>query len=119
VTGERKICDSGALVDGGDAVRFTVERGGESRPAFAIRYRGRVHAYVNACAHLGIELDWEPGRIFDREGRWLMCAMHGALYEPETGACAAGPCNGGLFKLPVIEKNSAVYLAHTAFTDAS
>lgn len=115
----RKICDSADLVEGGDGVRFRVTRGGETLPAFAVRYRGRVHAYLNSCTHLGIELDWEPGRFFDLERRWLMCAVHGALYEPATGACAGGPCTRGLFKLPVIEKNNAVYLAHTGSTDAS
>ena len=114
-----KICDSGDLVEGGDGVRFTVRRGNESLPAFAVRYGSRVHAYLNRCAHLGVELDWEPGRFFDIERRWLICAMHGALYQPATGACVGGPCGGGLFKLPVIEKNNAVYLAGTGFTETS
>lgn len=112
----QKICDSEALVEGGDGVRFTVRRGQEALPGFAVRYGSRVHAYVNSCTHLGIELDWEPGRFFDLERRWLMCAMHGALYHPATGACAGGPCGGGLFKLAVIEKNNAVYLADTRAT---
>lgn len=109
----RKICDSADLIDGGDGVRFTVRRGGETLAAFAVRYRSRVHAYLNRCTHLGVELDWDPGRFFDLERRWLVCATHGALYHPGTGACAGGPCRGGLFKLDVIEKNSAVYLAGT------
>jgi len=24
-----------------------------------------------------------------------MCATHGAVYKPETGLCAGGPCRGG------------------------
>lgn len=114
----RKICDSTALVDGGDGVRFTVNRGAGPRSAFAVRYHGRVHAYLNSCTHLGVELDWEPGRFFDRDRRWLMCATHGALYHPATGACAGGPCRGGLLKLPVIEKNNAVYLAQSGTNEA-
>ena len=45
------VCASGALADGGDGVRFEVRRGGETASAFAVRYEGRVYAYVNRCAH--------------------------------------------------------------------
>ena len=110
-TGERMICRSDALVDGGVAVRFTVIHRGAEAPAFVLRYRREVHAYINRCAHRGVSLDWDPGRFFDRCGRYLICAVHGAHYEPDTGACAGGPCNGSLAKLSVIEKNNAVYLA--------
>jgi len=109
--GERLICASGALVDGGNAVRFTVVYRGEEAPAFVLRFRRGVHAYLNRCSHRGVSLDWDPGRFFDRSGRYLICAVHGAHYEPETGACAGGPCNGGLVKLSVIEKDNAIYLA--------
>lgn len=109
---EQLICAAAELADGGDGVRFYVEREGERLPAFAVRYAGRVHAYLNRCAHRAMPLDWDPGRFFDRERRYLICATHGALYEPATGRCAGGPCGGaGLVKLEVVEKNSAVYLA--------
>src|ERR1051325_538776 len=105
------ICPSAALVDGGDGVRFTLKRDdGVAVSAFAIRYDRHVHAYLNRCAHRGVELDWEPRRFFDRERRYLICATHGALYEPASGVCAGGPCGGGLVKLSVIEKNNGVYL---------
>jgi nitrite reductase/ring-hydroxylating ferredoxin subunit len=107
----RMICESAALIDGGDGVRFTVHHRGEDAPAFAIRYSRTVHAYVNRCAHRGVTLDWDPGRFFDRSRRYLVCAVHGAHYEPASGACVGGPCNGGLVKLAVIEKDNAVYLA--------
>lgn len=109
-TGERVICNADALVDGGNAVCFTVMHGGEEAPAFVVRFGGVVHAYLNRCAHRGIRLDWDMGRFFDRHGRYLICAMHGAVYDPASGGCVWGPCSGGLVKLAVIEKNSAVYL---------
>jgi phosphoglycolate phosphatase len=109
------ICPSAALVDGGDGVRFTVPESGRHIPAFAVRFEGAVHAYLNRCSHKSVELDWVPGRFFDGERRYLVCATHGAHYAPATGACAGGPCNGGLVKLEVIEKNDGVYLA-TAVT---
>lgn len=108
---ERLICASHELVDGGDGVRFDVEWLGVKEPAFAIRYRGRVYAYLNRCAHVPVELDWQPGRFFDFTGLYLICGVHGALYDPESGACLGGRCHGqGLRALAVSEKNSGIYL---------
>jgi len=105
------ICTSNALVDGGDGVRFELRQNGESRSAFAIRFAGRVHAYLNRCAHIGVELDWQPGRFFDVEGMVLLCSTHGALYDPETGSCLGGPCQGGrLIPVAVEEIGGAVVL---------
>lgn len=105
------ICDSAALAEAGAGVRFTLGRGGVEVPAFAVRYRGVVHAYLNRCAHRGVELDWNPGEFFNGERDALVCATHGACYAPDTGACIGGPCRGGgLVKLAVIEKNSRVFL---------
>jgi nitrite reductase/ring-hydroxylating ferredoxin subunit len=106
-----RICDSVALADGGNGVRFSVESNGVQSDAFAVRFQGRVVAYLNRCAHTGLELDWIAGRFLDAERRWLICAAHGALYEPATGACAGGPCagRGALLPVPVIEVEGGVY----------
>jgi len=102
---ERVIGAGAALVDGGPGLRFAVGPAGAALPAFAIRYRGRVHAYANRCAHQDIELDWLPGAFFDADGNHLVCAMHGALYAPDTGLCVDGPCRGArLTRIPVRER---------------
>lgn len=51
------ICDSARLSEGGRGVRFTVRWCGEPASAFAIRYQGRVYAYLNRCTHHQVELD--------------------------------------------------------------
>lgn len=108
--GARVVCASGDLAEGGDGVRFEVESKGEKLPAFAIRYRGRVYAYLNRCAHISMELDWQPGKFFDAEGEYLICSTHGALYAPESGACRGGPCKGaGLSRLDAWEAGGRVY----------
>ena len=105
------ICASAELLDGGDGVRFAVMQGGREVAAFAVRFRGQVYAYINRCAHVAVELDWQPGRFFDGDGLYLICATHGALYRPESGACVAGPCRGArLEPVPVIERNGGVFL---------
>ena len=109
--GARLICASGELAEAGDGVRFELEWEGETAPAFAIRHGGRVHAYVNRCAHIAMELDWKQGKLFDTDGEYLICSTHGALYAPESGACRGGPCRGAkLVGLNVFEADGNVYL---------
>lgn len=109
--GARVICASGDLTDSGDGLRFEAASNGETVPAFAVRHGGRVYAYVNRCAHIAMELDWQPGKFFDAEGEYLICSTHGALYAPESGACRGGPCKGaGLHRLHVWEADGKVYM---------
>ena len=111
VAGERLICPGTALVEGGQGWRFEVDGEGGKTPAFAVRYRGQVHAYLNRCAHVPMELDWKPGEFFDVTGLYLICTTHGALYDPATGICHGGRCDRrGLEKLPVVERNGEVFL---------
>ena len=111
VEAERLICPADALGEGGNGVKFDVDAPGGKAPAFVVRYDGQVHAYLNRCAHVPVELDWSEGQFFDYSGLYLICATHGALYAPETGACLGGPCKGGrLQKLSVVERDGAVYL---------
>jgi nitrite reductase/ring-hydroxylating ferredoxin subunit len=108
---ERVICASAALTEGGDGVRFEVVRYGERVGAFAVRFGGAVHAYLNRCAHVAVELDWQPGKFFDSTGLVLICSTHGAIYDPESGACLGGPCGrGGLEKLAIEERDGVVRL---------
>ena len=102
---ERVIGKSAALADGGRGLRFAIRRPGAEVQAFAIRFHGIVHAYVNSCAHQDIELDWLPAAFFDAEDEHLICATHGALYAPDTGGCVDGPCRGArLTRIPVRER---------------
>lgn len=108
---KRLICRGDELAECGDGLRFSVEHGGRMEPAFAVRYGGEVHAYINRCMHIPYELDWNPGKFFDSEGLVLICSVHGASYDPATGQCMGGPCYQGLTKLPVEEVAGMVYIA--------
>ncbi len=103
------LCNSTDLVEGGRAVSFDLQYGGQTCRAFAIRFEGRVHAYLNRCTHVAMELDWQPDRFFDDTGRWLLCASHGAAYRPDTGDCAGGPCRGGLIRIELSEVRGMVF----------
>ena len=88
---------------------FDVVYDGEMCRAFAIRYEGLPQAYLNRCSHVPVELDFQPNRIFDDSGQWLVCASHGAVYQPDTGQCAGGPCRGGLVKIMLLERDSVIF----------
>ena len=107
------LCASTDLANGGLAVPFDVVFAGQTCRAFAIRYQGQAYAYLNRCAHVAMEMDFQPNRFFDISGDWLICATHGALYQPQTGQCRSGPCRGGLIKITLSEGDGAVHW-HTA-----
>jgi nitrite reductase/ring-hydroxylating ferredoxin subunit len=70
--------------------------------AFLVNDCGRFCAYVNRCRHMPTPLDFVRDQFVSEDGRYLMCYTHGALYEPGTGLCIAGPCKGeSLYRLPV------------------
>ena len=103
------LCNSADLVDGGRAVPFDVVYHGQTCRAFAIRYAGTVHAYLNRCTHVPMEMDYQPDRFFDTTGHWLICATHGAAYAPATGQCIGGPCRGGLVRIALEEHDGVVH----------
>ena len=108
------LCNSRDLLEGGLAVPFDVNYAGQTCRAFAIRFQGLAQAYLNRCTHVAMELDWQPNRVFDDTGQWLLCASHGAAYRPDTGQCASGPCRGGLVKIPLSEQDGVVFW-HSAY----
>lgn len=104
------ICASRELIEGGKGVRFPVTAGGEDSCGFVVRFDGRVYGYLNRCAHVPIELDWNEGEFFESSGLYLMCSTHGAIYEPQSGKCAGGPCRGGRLRpISVFEKDDQVF----------
>lgn len=104
------LCDSAALREGGDAVLFDVMEFGRTVQAFAVRFEGVAVAYLNRCAHVPAEMDWQPGKFWDADQRFIICSVHGALYEPSNGRCVGGPCVGArLHTIPLKEEGGRVY----------
>ena len=108
---ERVICASTALEERGLGIRFALPEYGERATGFAVRYGGQVYAYVNRCAHVPVELDWNEGEFFNVTRDYLICATHGAHYQPNSGLCVMGPCKGQrLQALKVIERQQQVVI---------
>jgi nitrite reductase/ring-hydroxylating ferredoxin subunit len=110
VMDEILVCAAADVEDGGKGVRFAVTADGSATTGFVVRYDGTAYAYLNRCAHVPIELDWAEGEFFESGGAYLMCATHGAIYAPDTGVCAGGPCRGGRLRpIAVIEREQQIF----------
>ena len=66
------------VAEGERVVPFDVVDGGQTCPAFTVRFQGLTHAYLNRCAHIAMEMDFQSDRFFDASGHWLLRATHGA-----------------------------------------
>ena len=70
-----------------------------------------VCGFLNSCPHRGVRLDWTPGIFFELDGPRLQCATHGALFEPTSGDCVAGPCVGKrLVPVAVYERSDKLWV---------
>ena len=98
-------------IDDGGALGTSVELHGGRRRLVLTRKGGEVRVFLNSCPHTGVRLDWIPGRFMDLNDKFLQCATHGALFEPDSGYCVEGPCAGQyLTELPCKLRNGIVYI---------
>jgi nitrite reductase/ring-hydroxylating ferredoxin subunit len=97
---------------------MTVSSPAGQQEIFIVRLGGNAHGYLNSCPHTGAPLDWTPDRFLDLDGRYIQCAMHGALFRIEDGRCIAGPCSGDrLTRVPVRSEEGVVYVDTATGTD--
>jgi nitrite reductase/ring-hydroxylating ferredoxin subunit len=103
-----KLFDLAELTTRG-SVRFPLRAGLEG---FAVLDATRaVRAYVNLCPHRAQPVDVGDGRLWLDSGD-IECQAHGARFDPGTGACTGGPCEGAaLTPLRVESRDREVWLA--------
>ena len=105
-----KIADEADLVEG-SSVKFRFIRRGKYVDAFVVRFQGNLLAFENKCRHLPVSLDYGDNQFFSRDGKHLLCQTHGALYEPKSGLCVRGPCEGeSLFPLKLNVRDGSIWL---------
>jgi len=104
------LCAAADIEERGRAWVWDVMEHGRPVRAFALRFDGQLRGYLNRCVHVAAEMDWQPGEFLDADRRWILCAIHGAAYEPASGRCAGGPCGRGrLTPVAVGERDGQVY----------
>jgi len=71
----------------------------------------KLVAYLNQCPHTGVNLNWQQNQCFDFTQSYLICSLHGALFQPEDGLCIAGPCCGqSLLPITLVIKADEVFI---------
>jgi nitrite reductase/ring-hydroxylating ferredoxin subunit len=105
------LCRADAIAEGA-ARGFALGSGFARRLVLVLRKNGILRAYVDSCPHAGTPLEMAADDFFDRDGRYLLCRTHGALFRPEDGVCVAGPCIGARLKpVPIDIADGAIRLA--------
>ncbi len=108
MTARTLLCRADELPDG-------ASKGCAQWGVFVVRVQGRVHAYRDACPHYGdTPLAWRSDAYLNADATRIVCAAHGAQFEPSTGLCTLGPCLGqGLTPAPVTQaSNGDLWLEH-------
>lgn len=114
-TGATPLCRLDVIDDGGaTAVDAVVD--GVDQSLIVLRRGETAHVYINVCPHAGRRLDWASGRFLVKDDI-LVCAVHGASFQTETGVCVGGPCRGAsLREAPVTVIDGQVVLDPPAQT---
>ena len=98
---------SADLIDNGKPLLFQLPGG---QKAFAIRWQGQLHGWVNECQHASVPMDFD-GDVLESGRQFILCPYHGAIYQPDTGLCVGGPCRGSrLDAVAVVERDGQVWL---------
>jgi nitrite reductase/ring-hydroxylating ferredoxin subunit len=102
-------CDAADLPPGRTA-KFRLAGRGRSVEGFVVNHDGQYRAYVNRCPHVGTPLDLWPNEFYTEDGRALICSTHGAVYEPVSGLCTAGPCVGDRLEPLILRRDGDVLI---------
>jgi nitrite reductase/ring-hydroxylating ferredoxin subunit len=95
--------DVSGLKSNGDAVTFEyVDVLGQEAEGFVMKWGGGFVAYENRCPHWSVPLGFGDDQFLDDTGSVILCPMHGARFDIESGVCTMGPClDDGLEKFRV------------------
>jgi len=99
-------------VSEGQYREFQIEHDGEPTWLVVTRCQGRARAWFNLCPHQGRPLNFAPDRFLSDDDNRLICAHHGAVFDPENGVCVAGPCQNAQLREVTLEENEGQLLAH-------
>lgn len=80
-------------------------------PLVVVRSADGIRAYVNACPHQFLPLDWRSGNVLSGDGRVLRCSNHAAGFDAVTGQGIDGLGTGcALHPVPVEERAGCIVI---------
>lgn len=102
-----RICPASAII-GVHPMVVRTDRG--DFPVIVLRDGDAVHAFVNACPHQYLPLDYRGPNLLSADGTRLLCTAHGASFDKTTGAALAGT-DCGLDVIPVRQNGDHIVIA--------
>jgi nitrite reductase/ring-hydroxylating ferredoxin subunit len=84
------VCGLDELAEGARCLALATDRG--TFPLLVTRRGESIRAFVNACPHQYLPLDYRGPGIVSADGTRLICTMHGAMFDMVSGAS----CDDGL-----------------------
>jgi nitrite reductase/ring-hydroxylating ferredoxin subunit len=94
------------------ARNFVLQIGEDRFHGFVVRLGAAVRGFVDHCPHAGLPLAQRLDDYMTADGALIACSWHGALFDPDSGACVGGPCAGArLAAWPVEVRDGAIFTA--------
>ncbi|RQP07610.1 MAG: Rieske (2Fe-2S) protein [Paracoccus sp. BP8] len=95
-------------VEGVLSLSVTTSRG--TFPMLVVRVGEELLAYVNACPHQYLPLDYHGDQLLSADGTKLMCTAHGARFDIRSGEAIEG-AECGLDPVPVSIRDGMIVIA--------
>ncbi len=85
---------------------------GEEVDIFVVRKDDQAYAYVNECPHQSLPMNWNSDNMMTRNRERILCVMHGATFDIESGEMHTGPVSRErcLMKVPIVIEDGQVRL---------
>lgn len=77
-----------------DGARGFDTAGAGQATIFLLRKGDQLRGWRDFCPHHGTPLPWRRDAYLDAGGQHVVCAAHGARFDPLSGLCTLGPCLG-------------------------
>jgi nitrite reductase/ring-hydroxylating ferredoxin subunit len=87
------LCRLEDIPEGG-ARGFVFREGDALFAGFILRKGKTVTGFVDHCPHAGWPLAGLADQYLTRDGDFILCSGHGALFQKTDGLCVSGPCYG-------------------------
>lgn len=80
-------------------------------PLLLVQKNGLLHAFVNACPHQYLPLDYKGDKLLSSDGSKLRCTNHNASFDIETGKGVEGlgiGCNLDIVPIRTTKNNRII-----------
>jgi nitrite reductase/ring-hydroxylating ferredoxin subunit len=104
------LCRVSDIADPGSKGPFNVVLGTEETEIFLVRNEGNVRAFVNVCPHRYLPLNWKDDSFLTLDKGRILCVVHAALFDVDTGDCLTMHAPDGLTPVAIAVEGDDIRL---------